>query len=179
MKENITTMNAERGLFAKLLIIAEKRKTVTMKKLLRYSLGPVPWSLALPDGGLVKTVKSKLLDALEADVPPLEVEPLETVFIFDGMVLLQQLASIPLDTFGDVSEHIFNRIMKGNSDTVYFVTDQYLEHSIKEIERRRRTTSGTIQIKLERRNQKTPKQFKRYLNDLKNKIYLVKFLMMD
>eukprot|EP00794_Sanderia_malayensis_P021054 gene21054-23110_t len=149
LKEKITTMNVERGLFAKLLIIAEKRNT------------------------------SKLLDALEADVPLLEVVPPETVFIFDGMALLQQVASIPLDTFGDVSDQIFNRVMKGNSDTVYFVTDQYLEHSIKEIERRRRTTSGTIQIKQERRSQKTPKQFKRYLNDPKNKIDLVKFLMVD
>ncbi len=71
MKEKIMIMNAERGLFAKLLIIAEKRKTMTMKELLTYSVGPVPWFLALPDGGLVKTLKSKLLDALEADVPPL------------------------------------------------------------------------------------------------------------
>ena len=48
-------------MFGKLLIIAQQRQEVSMKEVLSYSLSPIPWSLALPDGVLVKTVKSKLL----------------------------------------------------------------------------------------------------------------------
>ena len=71
-----------------------------MKKLMSYSLGPIPWSLALPDGGLLKTVKSKQLRALEADVPNPETFPEGITFIFDGMVILQQQSTSYLDTFG-------------------------------------------------------------------------------
>ena len=43
--------------------------------------------------------------------------------IYDGMVLLQQLSSVNLSSFGDVSEYLLRRIMK--KKIVYFVTDQY------------------------------------------------------
>jgi hypothetical protein len=39
-----------------------------LREILTYSLGPIPWSLATADGSFVKTVKSKLLDAIENDV---------------------------------------------------------------------------------------------------------------
>ena len=179
VNEKAATIRAERGMFAKLLVIREKRDTVSMKELISYSLGPIPWSLALPDGGLVKTVKSRLLYALEANVPHLETLPEGTTFIFDGMVILQQLNTSHLDTFGDISDFIFKRISRGNATSIYFVTDQYLEHSVKEMERRQRGSCGVLHIKLERRDQKTPKQFKKYLADPKNKIELVKFLLND
>jgi hypothetical protein len=74
------------------------------------------------------------------------------VWIFDGMVLLQQLASVQLLTFGVVSEFILRRIMKAK--IVYFVTDQYLEGSIKTYERERRDSSGSLRVRIERREHK-------------------------
>ena len=56
VKEKAITISAERGIIANLLVVGEKRDTVSMRDLLTYSLGPIPWSLALPDGGLVKTI---------------------------------------------------------------------------------------------------------------------------
>eukprot|EP00794_Sanderia_malayensis_P014792 gene14792-16327_t len=168
LKEKSITINAERGIFANLLVIREKRETTSMRDLLSFSLGPIPWSLALPDGGLVKTVKSKLLSGLESDVPSLEMLPDDTVYVYDGMVLLQQLDAIHLDT-----------VSKGQSKSIFLVTDQYLPNSVEEMERNRRTAGGAIKFTLNRREQKRPKQFKKYLSDPCNKIQLVKFLIAD
>ena len=46
-----------------------------MRSVLHYELGPVPWSLATPDGGLVKTDKSCLLHLLESGTQPMEDVP--------------------------------------------------------------------------------------------------------
>lgn len=64
--------------------------------------------------------------------------------IFDGMVLLQQLQQIPLATMGDVSDHVLKTILSNGQEFIYFVTDQYLEHSIKSYERAKRKQEGTI-----------------------------------
>ncbi len=114
-------------MFAKLIVISKKRESVSMKDVLQYSLGPIPWSIALPD--LVKKVQSKLLDTLEADVANFYSVPDGSVYVYDGMVLLQQLDGIPLETFGDISEHILKRILNNKAEVIYFVTYQYKENS--------------------------------------------------
>eukprot|EP00794_Sanderia_malayensis_P011581 gene11581-12774_t len=91
IKDKTYTITAERGIFAKLLVIGEKRCTVSMQELLSYSLGPIPWSLAKPDGTLVKTTKSKLLNVVEEGIETLVALPIGTVLVFDGMVILHQL----------------------------------------------------------------------------------------
>ena len=179
LKEKTYTITAERGMFAKLLVIGEKRCTVSMQELLSYSLGPIPWSLAKPDGTLAKTSKSDLLDVVEDGIDTLEILPAGTVLIFDGMVILQQLQPESPSTFGDISEQILARILRGNANTVYFVTDQYLENSVKEMERNKRASQGVIRFQLSRREQKTPKQWKKYISHSQNKIDLVKFLLRD
>ena len=99
----------------------------------------IPWSLAQPDGGLVKTVKSKLLDAIESSVVGICDElPKDSCMIFDGMVLLQQLGCVQLSTFGDISEYVLKRITSDCYSWIYFVTDQYKAGSIKSFERNRR-----------------------------------------
>eukprot|EP00794_Sanderia_malayensis_P002342 gene2342-2695_t len=105
--------------------------------------------------------------------------PDDTVYVYDGMVLLQQLDAIHLDTFGDISDFLFNRVSKSQSKSIFLVTDQYLPNSVKEMERNRRTAGGAIKFTLNRREQKRPKQFKKYLSDPCNKIQLVKFLIAD
>ena len=60
-KERSVTIAAERSIFGRLLVVAKNRQGLSLKEVLSYSLSPIPWSLGLADGGLVKTVKSKLL----------------------------------------------------------------------------------------------------------------------
>ena len=180
LAERSLTLKADRDVFARLLIVCGKRE-ISLKEVLSYSLGPIPWSLATLDGNFAKTVKSKLLDAIEKDVCDALVEllPDNCVRVFDGMVIIQQLSSLRLATFGEMSEYVLKRITFHSSKIIYFVTDQYLQNSLKENERKRRASAGSIRIQITRRDQKPPKQFKKYLSDGSNKVDLVKFLLND
>ena len=60
-KEKSTTIVAERIFFARLLIIAMSQESLSLGFVLGFSLSPIPWSLGLPDGGMVKTCKSRIL----------------------------------------------------------------------------------------------------------------------
>ena len=93
------------------------------------------------------------------------------------MVLLQQLSSVQLATFADVAEYLLRRTMK--APTVYFVTDEYHLGLIKSYEWKQRKSAGTLNIKIERRDQKCPKQWKRFLALEENKKELVKFLFQE
>ncbi|CAB4001853.1 Hypothetical predicted protein [Paramuricea clavata] len=180
VKERSVTLKADRDIFARLLVICGKRE-ITLKEVLAYSLGPIPWSLATLDGNVSKTVKSKLLDAIEntVDDPTVDALPNNCVRVFDGMVIIQQLGSLCLATFGEISEYVLKRITSHSSKVIYFVTDQYYDDSLKGCERKRRASAGSIRIQLTRRDQKPPKQFKKYLSDGCNKVDLVKFFLAD
>ena len=101
-----------------------------------------------------------------------------TTHIFDGMVLIQQLQTTTMSTFGDISDDLMKRIMK--HPTVYFVTDRYQRGSIKSYERScRAQTTGTLRIRIQRRDTPIPKQWSKYLKDGNNKTELVDFLLKD
>ena len=52
------TVTADIGMLARMLLIQEVRKElVSIRELLKYSLGPLPWALATADGGLQKNHK--------------------------------------------------------------------------------------------------------------------------
>ena len=70
VKDQNITIKADRDIFARLLVICGKRE-VSLRDVLTYSLGPIPWSLATADASLAKTNKAKILDAIdkEADEP--------------------------------------------------------------------------------------------------------------
>ena len=103
----------------------------------------------------------------------------ESPWIFDGMVLFNKMGKIDAETFGEVSEYLLKKIMKSSS-TVYFVTDQYVVGLINSFERAcRATQSGTIRIRIDRRDQFQSKQRSKYLRDADNKEELVAFLLRD
>ena len=74
---------------------------------------------------------------------------------------------------------ILKRITSSHEQQVYFITDQYLENSIKSCERNRRGASGDVRITAARKNQPSPKQIKNFLSTGKNKTDFVWFLMKD
>ena len=119
VKAKSVTIAAERSMFGKLLGIAQQRREISMREVLKYSLGPLPWSFALPDGGLVKTDKSKLLAAVEHDIPPISALPDNCASVVDGMVIIRQMDVSKMSTFG-----ILERVLKmGTGQSIYFVTD--------------------------------------------------------
>ena len=124
VKDKSLTLKADRDLFARLLVICGKRD-VSLREVITYSLGPLPWSLATADGGYVKAVKSKLLDSVEKDVEDSMVDSLlvACVRVFDGVVIIQKLASVRLIAFGEMSEYVLKRINSSSGKIIYFVTD--------------------------------------------------------
>ena len=77
-----------------------------MRSVLHYELGPVPWSLATPDGGLVKTDKSCHLHLLESGTQPVEDVPPMAALILDRMAVLQTTRPTG-DTFSHLADQVF------------------------------------------------------------------------
>ena len=69
-EEKLATVNADRNLFARLLI-ASKSRDINLRDLLKYGLSPVPCALAHTDGSVRKNTKSCLLSVLEERVQAL------------------------------------------------------------------------------------------------------------
>ena len=68
------------SLFARLLVIQEKRE-ISIREVLPHSLGPVAWSLATPEERIYKSVKSKLLNALEERIKTVDKIPCKSARI--------------------------------------------------------------------------------------------------
>ena len=62
----IKTHPYDRKIFQRLAVVAVLR-TVDLRDILTYELGPVPLSLAKPNGSMNETAKSKLTQELEVD----------------------------------------------------------------------------------------------------------------
>ena len=103
---------------------------------------------------------SKILTALEEKINLIDNMPAKAARIYDGMVILQQLPN-GLETFGEVSEVVLKRSTENDSEHVFFITDQYWNHSIKSCERNRRATTGSIRMTASRPDQKIPVQTRR------------------
>ena len=179
VKDQQKAIRADRETFARLLTIQEKRG-VDLKEVLKYELGILPLSIADVDGTCRKNNKSKLFQHLVKDLKVTETIPDDCPKIFDGMVLLQKLPFKNLKTFGDISEYLWKKITSSSCSTSFFVTDFYLADSVKSMERDRRSkTSGSLRVKIVRRDQAIPKQFSMFLRDAKNKLELLDFLIKD
>jgi len=135
-------IRADRETFARLLSIQQKRN-VDLREVMRYELCVLPLSLANYDGTLRKTQKSKLFKHLESVIPETEEIQTDCPNIFDGMVLLQKLPPT-LATFGNLSDYLLKKILSGGSRVAFFVTDFYLENSVKSMERDRRAATGSL-----------------------------------
>ena len=97
------------------------------------------------------------------------------------MALIQGLHSSKLpSTFGQFAETVFSRLVAlGTSfaaQRIDFVGDRYLEVSIKNVERKRRTENVQT-ITIYGPDQKLPRQWKKFLSSGKNKESLQRFLV--
>ena len=71
----------------------------------------------------------------------------------------------------------FMKIMKGDSGVCFFITNYYLENSVKCLGRKGRSNIVFLRMKALRWNQMRPQQFGKFLCVGKTKIDLVKFLI--
>ena len=79
-------------------MIREKRG-VSFKELLQYSLGPIAWYLASPEGNTFKSVKSRVQNVLEEKISLVDSVPQNCARVFGRMCIVQQLPS-GLEVFG-------------------------------------------------------------------------------
>jgi len=167
-------IKAERNLFGRLLILSQQHD-ISLEKLFRYPLGPIPWSLAAADGGLVKTDKSKLMHHLETLAPVPDTPPIEVcIYIMDGNAHFQALVHLP-DTFEELAVQVFHSLPKAT--VVHFVTDTYKDLSIKSLERNRKESSSTYLIGGAKT--KLPKDFKTFLLNSDNKKQFIRLLKVE
>ena len=78
---------ADRAFSARLFVVREKRG-LGIKELLQYSLGPIAWSLARPEGNIFKSAKSKLQNTLEEKMSLVDSVPQNCARVFDGMYVV-------------------------------------------------------------------------------------------
>ena len=161
----------DRNMFSRLLV-AVKSRNINLQEVFKFCLGPISYSLASADGSLAKTDKAMLLKVIEQEVPDnshaIDTPPQGSALMVDGMAVLQCLnvAKIP-STFNQLAQMVLEMIVKlmflYNSSRVDFVTDRYLDASIKNCERSRRAAAGYQHIEIFSGDQKTPRQWKKFL----------------
>ena len=135
-----------------------------MKEVLSYELGDLPYSLATHSGSLVKTTKSKLLQALLVDTENIAGIPKEAVVILDGMAVLQSTKPTG-DTFGALATQLLVSVLSNvpEDGRVDFVCDQYPTCSIKSAERQRRAQSTAPVVRITGPEQRLP-QWKTFMS---------------
>lgn len=172
-------IKADRNLFARLLVAAQKR-SMDLGEVFEYSPAPLPWSLASADGSFCKTDKSKLLEALSKDIELVEDVPPSAAIIVDGMAILQSLKQVR-ETFEELALAVFHHAVPRTSlaRRVDFVTDRYPEVSVKHLERAKRASEGVFKVEISGSSQTCPKQWKKYLSSGDNKSELSRFLLKE
>ena len=102
-------IRADRDLFARLLVIQEKRE-VSMKDFLGCLLGPVAWSLATVIGNVFKYTKSDLLTCLENKINLVNHISAAAAGAYDGMCIIHQLPT-DFHTFRNLSDYVLKGII--------------------------------------------------------------------
>ncbi len=140
-------LHADRNLFGRMILAAQSR-TLDIKEVLSHPLGPIPWSLATPDGSLRKTSKASLAHTLVHNVPVAEVIPAPSACIIDGMSLLHKMKA-DHKSFGHLSEQIMALALQESAqcERLDIVFDVYSQSSIKNVERLRRGADTSIRFK--------------------------------
>ena len=93
-------VQASEELFGKISLVAQIR-SLDMRSVFKFPLGPLPWALAEPIGTLKKTSKATLLHNLEGLVEPLARVSGDYAIVFDGMAYVQQ-SQVTNKTFGQL-----------------------------------------------------------------------------
>ena len=145
------------------LLIMQKTRGIQLQAVLQYELASVPLTLSDPDASssLWKTAESELFKYLKKLIPAIAVIPFNSSKIYKGMVLFQKLPP-DLVTFGDISGYRLKKFKQGSCRICFFAID-YLENSIKSLEREGRSSIGILRITVSQRNQVKPKQSQKFL----------------
>ena len=73
------------------MIAITESRNFQMNEVLAHPLGPLPWTLAKPDGTLRKLNKASLGKELQKNVQAADVIPQPSACLIDGMAVVQHL----------------------------------------------------------------------------------------
>jgi len=183
--EKLVTVNADRNLFARLLI-ASKTREINLKEILKYELAAVPYALAHTDGSLRKSVLMSTLEEKVDVSPVLPVQENEhgtessTAYVVDGMAVIQMTKAAGARTFGELADSYFKVITapldKPTCSRIDIVFDRYDHPYIKDTERQRRGSTTSYEVHIASPNTPVPKQWSRCISNPVNKVNLQRFL---
>ena len=174
-------------LFRRLFAISQQRE-IDLRTVLQYELAAVPPPFFNADGSMRKLVKSDLAKSLEPNCE--EVRQLSSlrsgssnsVYIIDGIAMVQSLNDTQFQTFNDLGEVVLRKLMKVlNDDTlgvsdVAVVFDRYdKENSIKSMERSRRGGGEIVSSHIISGNRVVP-NYKQSLRSTGNKASISAFI---
>lgn len=112
-----------------------------------------------------------IIEKLVHVVPRLQVTPENTVYILDGMAIVQMTKSGGATTFGKLAAKYYSIFSSPLSthkcNCVHVVFDQYFETSIKVGERSRRGTSSALEVHIGGPSTPIPKQWVNILPTLR------------
>ncbi|CAB4024926.1 Hypothetical predicted protein [Paramuricea clavata] len=138
VKGKIVNVRSDRELLSRLVVIG-RMCDIDIQQILLYCLNQFPLSLATSEGCHVKTNNTILLHVLQTapDISHVEV-PNGSVWIVDGMVMLQQISSknMPqnIGLLAEILKELVYLETSVFSNVIHFVTDCYPEISIKNAE---------------------------------------------
>jgi hypothetical protein len=170
-------LRADRNLFGNMIISAQSRN-LDMREVLSHPLGPLPWSLATPDGCLRKTNKSALGRELEKSVPPAENIPTPNACIIDGMALVNKIQG-DKKSFQEISDAMLSLVLAAGYDSrrIDVVFDVYRDISIKNAERASRASLGEALTYKHISAGTKVVQWRSFLRNSSNKMELISFLV--
>ena len=158
------------------MIVMGQSKNLNLKDLMCFPLGPLPWSLATPDGSLRKTNKAALATNIKKDIQLQDSLTSHSATIIDGMALVQKAKfDGQQPTFHEIADRIFAMAISeaSLSTRLNIVFDTYKPLSIKYNERANRAAAG-----LQGQNIASGPKIK-FLALESNKISLIRFLVQE
>ena len=161
---------------------AKSGQVIDFAKALEYPLGPVPLSLANPDGSRRVTSKSKLLKVIlkhcnSQILRPRESQPPRRVVsavVIDMIACLRTMTQIP-DTYKELTWK-FLKLLPQGYERIDIVADTFREVSLKSAERSQRGKASKVIIRSAKSN--IPRNFSDFLKNGEDKERLI-ILMRD
>ena len=173
-KGKVKELKIERDILGKLLALSLKNDA----SFDMYCLGPVPLSIAHPDGTRRKTAKSKLLEILveKCDlIDSTHLPPRNSVmsYVIDLLATVRLTTDIPT-TFEELAKQVLKFLPSGYH-RIDVIADTYKERSIKDSERNERGSSDQYMITGPKT--KVPRNFTKFLENGQNKQRLIDLIL--
>ena len=147
-----------------------------MREVLSYPLGPLPWSLATPDGLMRKTNKTSMAKELQKNIQAAYSILQPSAFMIDEMALVHRLKG-DQKTFAAFAETLLPRVLNegGTSDRIDVVFDDYREEFIKNAQRENRGEGSGSEYRNIQADHKI-KQWRKFMSSSKNKQAFIVFV---